>query len=197
MLAFPRRVIRAGLPRLSRSWTLGTVKRSASHAVFAPEAAIASAVITRPALGAFDWAAPVRAPPPAAATHTSKVPPRKKRRGRGTLRPPSPTPASRPSIHDRIGHDVLHRIHRLVIHPDLVVQVRSRGEPGRADERDLLATLHPLAAHDEDLRAVREPRHQPEAMIHSHDVAVALFPPHFGHDTRRRRLYFRPHRRRH
>src|SRR5438093_294994 len=103
MLAFPRRVIRAGLPRLSRSWTLGTVKRSASHAVFAPEAAIASAVITRPALGAFDCAAPARAPPPAAATHTSRVPPRKKREGRSMLRPLAAPFTARPSIHDRIG----------------------------------------------------------------------------------------------
>src|SRR2546422_4160088 len=30
------------------------------------------------------------------------------------------------SVHDGIGHDVLHRIHRLVVHPYLIVQVRSQ-----------------------------------------------------------------------
>src|SRR2546426_11033259 len=112
MLAFPRRVIRAGLPRLSRSWTLGTVKRSASHALFAPEAAIVSAVITRPALGAFDCAIPALAPPPAAATHRSRGRPHQKREGRSMLRPLAAPLTARPSVHDRIGHDVLHRIHR-------------------------------------------------------------------------------------
>src|SRR6266550_5991835 len=174
MLARPRRWIRDGLPRLSRSWTLGTVKRTASHAVFAPEAAILSAVITVPALGAFDCSIPARAPPhPAAPTRPS---PRsqKRRRGRSTLRPPSPPSVCRRSVHDGIGHDVLHRVHRLAIHPHLVVQVRSRGEAGRADERDLLPPLHALAPHHEDLRAVRKPGDQPEAMIHGDDVAVTL-----------------------
>src|SRR6059036_2497096 len=101
------------------------------------------------------------------------------------------------SVHDGIGHDVLHRIHRLVVHPYLIVQVRSRGEPGRADLRDYLPTLHALAAHDEDLRAVSEARHQPEAVIHRDDVAVAFLPPHLGHDARRGRFDVRPHRCRH
>src|SRR2546426_2024877 len=51
-----------------------------------------------------------------------------------TLFRSSPRSPGRPSIHDGIGHHVLHRIHWLAIHPDFVVQVRSRGEPGRADE---------------------------------------------------------------
>src|SRR5438128_11342064 len=46
MLARPRRWIRAGLPRLSRSWMFGTVMRRASQAVFAPDAAMRSDVIT-------------------------------------------------------------------------------------------------------------------------------------------------------
>src|SRR2546429_1880164 len=45
MLARPRRWIRAGLPRLSRSWMFGTVMRRASQAVFAPDAAMRSDVI--------------------------------------------------------------------------------------------------------------------------------------------------------
>src|SRR5690349_14559475 len=137
MLARPRRSIRAGCPRTSRRCTFGTVSRSASHAVFAPDLAIASAVITRPPPGA-SCATPVRAPPPATATLTRTMPARKKREGRGTPRPPSPRSAIRPSVHDGIGHDVFHRVHWLVVHPHLVVQVRSRGESGRADFRDHL-----------------------------------------------------------
>src|SRR6266516_3231076 len=45
MLARPRRWIRAGWPRLSRSWMFGTVRRRASQAVFAPDAAMRSDVI--------------------------------------------------------------------------------------------------------------------------------------------------------
>src|SRR6266566_7409737 len=148
--------MRAGWPRTSRSCTFGTVSLSASQAVLAPDLAIASAVITRPALGAFACATPVCAPPPAVATHTSIVPPRKKREGRSTRRPPSLTFVRRLSVHDRIGQDVLHRIHRLVVHPHLVVQVRARGESGRADLRDHLPPLHALAAHDENLGAMGE-----------------------------------------
>src|SRR6059036_2824385 len=106
MLARPRRWIRAGCPRTSRSCTLGTVNRTASHAVLARDLAIASAVITRPALGAFDCAIPVRVAP-AAATHKSRVPLRKKREGRSTLRPLASPSDRPPSVHDGIGHDVL------------------------------------------------------------------------------------------
>jgi hypothetical protein len=42
---------------------LETVFRTASHAVFAPDEAIISAVITLPALGALDRSLPARAPP--------------------------------------------------------------------------------------------------------------------------------------
>src|SRR6266487_1019712 len=200
MLARPRRWMRVGLPRFSRNWTLGTVRRTASHAVFAPEAAMSSAVITLPPLGAFVSSIPARAPPqPAVLTrpiHASERTARKRQRGRSTLRPPSPRSTARPSVHDGIGHDVLHRIHRLVVHPHLIMQVRSRGEPGRADLRDYLPTLHALAAHDEDLRAMGEARHQPEAVIHRDDVAVAFLPPHLGHDARRGRFHTRPPRRR-
>src|SRR5882724_4688582 len=133
MLARPRRWIRVGLPRFSRSWTLGTVRRTASHAVFAPEAAILSAVMTVPPLGALDCSIPPRAPPHPATPARPSPRSQKRLRGRSTLRPLSPRSLGCPSIHDRIGHDVLHRIHRLAVHPHLVVQVRSRGEPGRAD----------------------------------------------------------------
>src|SRR2546429_9838658 len=51
MLAGPRRVRRAGLPLLSRSRTYGTVRLSASHAVFAPDAAIVSCVTSELELG--------------------------------------------------------------------------------------------------------------------------------------------------
>src|SRR3989449_6741345 len=197
MLARPRRWMRAALPRFSRCWTLGTVRRTTSHAVFAPEAAMSSAVITRPTLGEFDCSIPPRAPPQPATLASPSPRSQKRRRGRSTLRPPSPRSPGRPSIHDGIGHHVLHRIHWLAVHPDFVVQVRSRGEPGRADERDLLPALHALATDHEDLRAMGEPGHQPEAVIHRDHVAVALFPPHFGHDTRRRGLDLRAHRRRH
>src|SRR2546422_11710635 len=126
MLARPRRWMRVGLPRFSRSWTLGTVRRTASHAVFAPEAAMSSAVITLPPLGAFDCSIPPRAPPHAAALASPSPRSQKRRRGRSTLRPPSPRSIGRPSVHDGIGHDVLHGIHRLVVHPHLIVQVRDR-----------------------------------------------------------------------
>src|SRR3989441_9694250 len=84
-----------------------------------------------------------------------KIPPAgiKDAGGAAPCAPPSPRSVGRPSVHDGIGHDVLHRIHRLVVHPYLIVQVRSRGEPGRADLRDHLPTLHALAAHDEIGRA--------------------------------------------
>src|SRR5882762_3742063 len=165
MLARPRRWIRAGWPWTSRSCTFGTVSRTASHAVLAPDLAIASAVITRPALGSCDCASPARAPPCASATHTNRAQPGKKRKGRSTLRPPSPRSLGCRSIHDGIGHDVLHGIHRPAVHPHLVVQVRSGGEPGRADQRDLLPALHALATHHENLGAVGEAGHQPEAVV--------------------------------
>src|SRR3989442_2956828 len=153
MLARPRRWIRAGWPRTSRSCTFGTASRSASHAVLAPDLVIASAVITRPPLGAFDCVTPARPPPAAAVRHTTSVAVRKKRRGRSTPRPPSPHSSDRPSVHDGIRHDVLHRVDRLAVHPHLVVQVRAPGKPRRADFRDHLPTLHALAAHHENLRA--------------------------------------------
>src|SRR2546430_5267368 len=124
--------MRAGSPRTSRSCTLGTVNRTASHAVLAPDLAIASAVMSFAPLGAFVSSIPARAPPqPAVLTrpiHTSERTARKRQRGRSTLRPPSPRSTARPSVHDGIRHDVLHRIHRLVVHPYLIVQVRSRSE---------------------------------------------------------------------
>src|SRR5882724_12522626 len=175
MLARPRRWIRAGWPRTSRSCTFGTASRRASHAVLAPDLAIASAVMTRPALGAFPCAAPARGPPPTRAPDRSSAQPGIKREGRSTLRPPSPHSSDRPSVHDGIGHDVLHRVDRLAVHPHLVVQVRSGGKPRRADSRDHLPTLHALAAHHENLRAVGEARHESETMVHRDDVAVALF----------------------
>src|SRR5712691_12918608 len=188
MLARPRRWIRAGWPRTSRSCTFGTASRRASHAVLAPDLAIASAVMTLPALGAFPCAAPARGPPPTRAPDRSSAQPGIKREGRSTLRPLSPAPCDRASVHDGIGHDILHRIHRLAVHPHLVVQVRSRGEPGRADPRDLLPALHALAADHENLRAVGEAGHQPEAVVHRDDVAVTFFPPNFRHDPRGGRL---------
>src|SRR5213592_1665084 len=151
MLARPRRWMRAGCPWTSRSCTFGTVSLTASHAVFAWDLVMVSAVITRPSLGAFDCATPACAPP-AAATQTSTAPPRQKQReGRSTLRPSVSPSIRRRSVHDRIGHDVLHRVHRLAVHPYLIVQVRPGREPGRADERDLLTALHPLAPDHQDL----------------------------------------------
>src|ERR1041385_904720 len=132
----------------------------ASHAVLAPEAAILSAVMTVPLFGALDCSMPARPPPQPTALTAPSATTHKRREGRSTLRPPSPTSPRRPSIHDGIGHDVLHRIHRLAVHPHLVVQARPGGEPGRADERDFLTALHALAADHEDLRAVREAAHQ-------------------------------------
>src|SRR6266481_5822881 len=186
MLARPRRWMRAGSPRTSRSCTFGTASRSASHAVLAPDLAIASAVMTRPALGAFPCAAPARGPPPTRAPHRSIAQPGIKCEGRSTLRPLTARSFTRGSIDDGIRHDVLHGVDRLAIHPHLVVQVRSRGKPGGADSRDHLPALHALAAHHENLRAVGEARHESKAMVHRDDVAVALFPPHLGHDARRR-----------
>src|SRR5213593_329748 len=104
-------------------------------------------------------------------------------------------PPIRLSIYNRIRHYVLHGIDRLPIHPHLVVQVGAGGEPRRADERDLLAALHALAPHHEDLRAVRVARHEPEAVVEGEHVAVALFPPDVGHDAGRGRFDLRPHRR--
>src|SRR6267142_5035510 len=197
MLARPRRWIRAGWPWTSRSCTFGTVSRSASHAVLAPDLAIASAVMTRPGFGAFPCAAPARGPAPTRAPHKSIAQPGIKCEGRSTLRPLTARSFTRGSIDDGIRHDVLHRIHRLAVHPYLVVQVRSRGEPGRANERDLLPALHALATHHENLRAMGEAGHQPEAVVHRDDVAVTFFPPDFRHDPRGGRLNLRSHRRRH
>src|SRR6266513_5616327 len=183
MLARPRRWIRAGWPRTSRSCTLGTVNRSASQAVLAPDLAIASAVMTRPALGAFPCAAPARGPAPTRAPHRSIAQPGIKREGRSTLRPLTAPSFTRGSIDDGIRHDVLDRVHRLVVHPHLVVQVRSRGETGRADLRDHLSALHALAPHRENLRAVGEARHQPEAVVQGDHVAVALVALDVRHDV--------------
>src|SRR5436853_1396517 len=66
MLAGPRRVRRAGLPLLSRSRTYGTVRLSASHAVFAPDAAIVSWVTSELELGIGATAPPDILPPQAA-----------------------------------------------------------------------------------------------------------------------------------
>src|SRR5207253_6893181 len=88
------------------------------------------------------------------------------------------------------------QIYTLSLHDALPI-LRSRGQPGRADLRDYLPTLHALAAHDEDLRAVSEARDEPEAVIHRDDVAVAFLPPHLGHDARRGRFDVRPHGCRH
>src|SRR2546430_3010739 len=169
--------MRAGSPRTSRSCTLGTVNRTASHAVLAPDLAIASAVMSLAPRGAFVSSIPARAPPQAAVLtrpiHAIAGTARKRRRGRSTLRPPSPRSIGRPSVHDGIGHDVLHRIHRLVVHPHLIMQVRSRGQPGRADLRDYLPTLHALATHDEDLRA-RSEEHTSELQSQSNLVCRLL-----------------------
>src|SRR5216117_2577098 len=59
----PAPLIRAGSPRTSRSCMLGTVNRTASHAVLAPDLAIASAVMSLAPLGAFVSSIPARAPP--------------------------------------------------------------------------------------------------------------------------------------
>src|SRR5438445_13610873 len=127
----------------------------ASQAVLAPDAAITSAVMILPALGAPDCSIAERAPPqpaaPSSASHATLDGVPKRRRGRNPPRPLSLTSFTRdPSIHDRIRHHVLHRVHRLAIHPYLVVQVRTGGEAGRADERDLLPAFHALPAHHED-----------------------------------------------
>src|SRR5437667_7544526 len=66
MRAGPRRVRRAGLPLLSRSRTYGTVRLSASHAVFAPDAAIVSWVTSELELGIGAVAPPDILPPQAA-----------------------------------------------------------------------------------------------------------------------------------
>src|SRR5207249_10177624 len=86
MLAGPRRVMRAGLPRFSRRWTYGTVRLSASHAVFAPEAAIASCVMSEPGRGGA--AATLPGPAPAQAYATGPTSERARyttRRGRRAL----------------------------------------------------------------------------------------------------------------
>src|SRR5256885_1408751 len=167
--------MRAGSPRTSRSCTLGTVNRTASHAVLAPDLAIASAGMSPAPLGAFVSSIPARAPPqPAVLTrpiHTSAGTARKRRRGRSTLRPPSPRSSGRPSVHNGIGHDVLHRIHRLVVHPHLIMQVRSRGQPALAQLPRHLAPLYGLDTSGQLISAMGEARHQPEAVIHRDDVA--------------------------
>src|SRR6266851_5067550 len=197
MLERPRRRIRAGLPRLSRSWTLGTVKRTASQAVLAPEAAMTSAVITVPRLGAAARSMSDRAPPqPVAPTNPSHTTctDQKTRRGRSTSRPPSQTSTGQVSVHDGIGHDVLDRVHRFVVHPDLVVQMRARGQSGRAYERDFLPALHALTADRENLGAVSIPGHEPEAMIDRDHVAISLFPLDVGDHTGGGRLDLGAHR---
>src|SRR5438132_8682590 len=161
--------MRAGSPRTSRSCTLGTVNRTASHAVLAPDLAIASAVMGRAPLGAFVSSIPARAPPQATVLtrpiDRSERTARKRQRGRSTLRPPSSRSSARPSVHNGIGHDVLHRIHRLVVHPHLVVQVRSRGQPGRADLRDYHHMHTYMPANAEILHDLVNERYQPEADI--------------------------------
>src|SRR5256885_9696137 len=62
MLAGPRRVMRAGVPLLSRSRTYGTVGFSASHAVFGPDATIVSWVMSELELGEGAAAPPAVAP---------------------------------------------------------------------------------------------------------------------------------------
>src|SRR5256886_12792482 len=67
--------------------------------------------------------------------------------------------------------------------PHFVVQVRAGGEARRADLRDHIAPLHPLAARDENRGAMGVTRHDPAAVIEREHVAVALFPLHVGDDA--------------
>src|SRR5260370_602798 len=116
--------------------------------------------------------------------HTKRSSPSRARKHAGGAAPRAPAQTSSsgpPSVHDRVGHDVLDRVHRLAVHPDLVVQMRARGQSGRADERDLLPALHALTADRENLGAVGVPGHEPIAMIHRDHVAVPLFPLHLGY----------------
>ena len=82
----------------------------------------------------------------------------------------------------------------MAVHPHFVVQMRSGRETGRSDVGDLLATLHTLPAHHDDLGAVRVPRHQAVAVIDREHVAVAFDPRHLRHDAGRRRVDLHAHR---
>src|SRR5260370_33709495 len=115
--------MRAGSPGPRRSCPFGPASRSAASAVLAPDLAIASAVMTRPALGAFPCAAPARGPPPTRAPHRSIARPGIKCEGRSTLRPLTARSFTRRSIDDGIRDDVLHRGDRLAIHTHLVVRL--------------------------------------------------------------------------
>src|SRR5216684_5482649 len=117
-----------------------------------------------------------------------------KHAGGAAPRAPSQTSAGRVSVHDRVGHDVLYRVYRFVVHPDLVVQMRARGQSGRADERDLLPTLHALTADRENLGAVGVAGHEAEAMIDRDHVAVSLFPLDVGDHAGGGRLDLGAHR---
>src|SRR5215469_7336661 len=106
-----------------------------------------------------------------------------------------PATDRRSLVYNRIRHDAVERIDRLAVHPHLVVEVGTGGEAGGTDEGDLLAALHALTAHHEDLRAVRIPRHQTIAMIDGDEVPVAILPLHFRHRARGRCLDLGAHRR--
>src|SRR5713101_1583431 len=82
-----------------------------------------------------------------------------------SLRPPyGQTP---PSI-----HEVLFRVHRLVIHPHLVVEMCPRGAPRGADRAELLAAADPLPLVHGDLREVPVERCDVVAVIDDHQAAV-------------------------
>src|SRR6267143_4766990 len=75
--------------------------------------------------------------------------------------------------------------------------MRSGRKTRRADLGDRLATLHTLAAHDENLRAVRVAGLEAVPVIDGQHVAVTLDPSHLGDDAGGRRFDLHAHRRRH
>src|SRR5262245_55127282 len=70
----------------------------------------------------------------------------------------------------RFAGQQLARAERLAMRPDLVVEMRRRGPPGRADVADDIAALDLVAGFDTQLGQVGVPRHQSELVLDDHEI---------------------------
>src|SRR5438067_9031069 len=71
---------------------------------------------------------------------------------------------------------VVFRIHRPVVHPHFVMQMRRGSSSGSPDEADDLASLDSLANLDESAGEMAEARSQAVAVIYNDQISIRVFP---------------------